>query len=141
MSKELILVAAIGAAVLMVVSKQAKASAPAMTAAQLQAKGFMYTPEQQRTANVNGDMWARLLGNGWEYLSSAQNADGSPAFLKNSFGQVTTTDGKPVNGGDPIAAFQQVAAGLPQGSFGTDYLGMISPFDSLLDGGGERLGW
>jgi hypothetical protein len=150
MSKEIILVAAIGAAVLLVIQKQAQArnaaSGPAlaaggMTAAQLQAAGLMYTPENRPTANVNGDMWTRLLGTGWQYLQNAQNADGSPAFLKNIFGQVTTTDGKPVSDRDPIAYYSPIVEGLNQDSYAPDYLGSISQFDFLLDGGGDRMGW
>jgi hypothetical protein len=136
--------------VLLVIQKQAQArnaaSGPAlaaggMTAAQLQAAGLMYTPENRPVANVNGDMWKRLLGEGWQYLKNSQNADGSPAFLKNIFGQVTTTDGKPVSERDPMAYYSPIVEGLNQDAQPTDYLGMISPFDSLLDGGRDLMGW
>jgi hypothetical protein len=74
-------------------------------------------------------------------MVTAQNPDGSPAFLmKNLFGQITTSDGKPIDGGDPIAAYGQVVAGLPTGG-ATDLLASISPFDSYIDGGSELLGW
>lgn len=145
MSKDLILMAAIGAAVLLVLSKQAQAagSAVAMTTAQKQAAGLLYTAPQTQSANVNGDMWTRLLGDGWRNLVGAQNTDGTAAFLKkNMFGQVTTGDGKPVGGEDPGAGYFNVLAGLPSDS-GQNYLASISPYDNFIDTSGipYDLGW
>jgi hypothetical protein len=138
MSKNLLLIAAIGGAVFLVLQKQAQAAG--MTVAQKQAAGFLNTPAQQKTVNVNGDMWARLLGDGWRNLTTAQNTDGTPTFVKNTFGQVTTSDGKPIDGGDPIAAWAAANVGLP--TSGTpDYLASISPYDSYIDGGSSLLGW
>jgi hypothetical protein len=153
-SKNILLIAAIGAAVFLVVSKQAQAAAagraPAgagggalLTTAQKAQMGLIYTAPQAQSANVNGDMWTRLLGDGWRQMVGAQNSDGSAAFLKRGlFGQVTTSDGKPVSGGgDPIANYiagESDNFGLP---LITDYLGSISPYDAYLDGGGELLGW
>jgi hypothetical protein len=148
-SKNIILLAAIGAAVLLVVRKQAQAASQAtggmdpgqrMTNAQLAAAGLLYSPAQTKMVNANGDMWTRLMGDGWRNLTSAQNPDGSAAFLKNMFGQVTTGDGKPVAGDDPIAAYMQTAAGLPVAT-GADLLASISPYDSYIDGGSDLLGW
>lgn len=135
MSKELILVAAIGAAVLLVVNKQAQAR----NAAPAQVQG--YVPAQRPVSGVPGDMWTRLLGEGWQYLKNAQNADGSPAFLKNVFGQVTTSDGKPVGGDDPLSYFSPIVESVNRESYPTDFLGMISPLDKYLDGGQDLLGW
>lgn len=144
MSKNLILVAAIGAAVLLVVSKQASAAkGPPMTTAQKQAAGLLYTAPQTQSVNVNGDMWTRLLGDGWRNLAGAQNADGTAAFLKRGmFGQVTTSDGKPVGGEDPGAGYFDVLAGLPSDS-GQNYLESISPYDRYIDTSGipSDLGW
>lgn len=117
MSKDIILFAAIGAAVLIVVKKQAVATATTygapMTEAQKIAAGLLPSKAQGITANVNGDMWARLMGEGWRNLIGAQNADGTKAFVTNSFGQVTTSDGKPIGSGDPIADFANVIGGVP----------------------------
>jgi hypothetical protein len=138
MSKNVLLLAAIGGAVFLVLQKQAQAAG--LTTAQKQQQGLLYTQKQNQSANVNGDMWARLLGSGWQSLVTAQNSDGSASFLKNSFGLVTTSDGKPVDGGDPIAAWMQANVGLP--TSGTpDLLASISPFDSYIDGGSSILGW
>jgi hypothetical protein len=138
MSKNILLLAAIGGAVVLVMQKQAQAAG--LTTAQKQQQGMLYTQQQQQSANVNGDMWARLLGDGWRNMVTAQNQDGSASFLKNMWGTVTTSDGKPVDAGDPIAAWMQANVGLP--TSGTpDLLASISPFDSYIDGGSELLGW
>ncbi|MGZ8301212.1 MAG: hypothetical protein ACXW2U_00760 [Telluria sp.] len=133
MSKQLILLLAVGAAVVMVVQKQAQArqvnNAPAlagggMTAAQLRASGAMYQPEPRPSVNINGDMWARLLGDGARSLFGA-----------------TTQDGRPTSGGDAIAAYTNDLIMLQPDTYGPDYLGSISPFDRYLDGGKDLLGW
>jgi hypothetical protein len=142
-SKNILLLAAIGGAVLLVLSKQSQAAAPPMTTAQKQAAGLLYTAPQTQSANMNGDMWTRLLGDGWRNLTAAQNSDGTAAFLKkNIFGQVTTGDGKPVSGGDPLAAYTQVLAGVPADD-GTNYLASVSPFSQYIDGGPTSavMGW
>jgi hypothetical protein len=132
MSKNILLVAALGAAVFLVLQKQAQAKGATTPAAP--AKGST-TPAQ---VNVNGDMWARLLGDGWRNLVGAQNSDGTAAFLKNTWGQITTSDGKPVYAGDPVAAWGTVAAGLPSSGGNVDYVGQMFP---NLDSGLESLGW
>lgn len=138
MSNNLILLAAIGGAVVLVLQKQAQAAGVA--AQPMPVQGLFYTPAQQQSANVNGDMWARLLGDGWRNLVSTQNSDGSPAFLKNDFGQVTTSDGKPVGGSDPMSAYVQSMTGLPT-SGGPDYIKAVSPFADYLNGSSDMLGW
>jgi hypothetical protein len=136
-STNLILLAAIGAAVLLVVKKQAQSAG--MTVAQKQQAGLLYTPQQQQSVNMNGDMWSRLLGGGWQNLVSTQYSDGSPAFLKNVWGQVTTSDGKPVDGGDPMAAYIAASTGLPA----TTHEGPTFPsaIDEYIPGGSALLGW
>jgi hypothetical protein len=136
MSKNILLLAAIGGAVLLVLQKQTLAAAAAKPQ-----QPQIYRPPNTQTVNMNGDMWTRLLGDGWRNLTNGQNADGSAAFIKNVWGNITTGDGKPVGGEDPIANYTQVAAGLPDGAYPADLLGTISPFDKYLDGGGELLGW
>lgn len=142
MSKNILLLGAIGAAVLMVLSKQSAAANTApMTTAQKQAAGLLYTAPQTQSANVNGDMWTRLLGDGWRNFASAQNADGSAAFLKNnSLGQVATSDGKPVGGDDPVAAFMQTMSGMPSDD-GSNYLASVSPYSQYIDPPSMVLGW
>ena len=138
MSKDILLLAAIGAAVVLVVSKQAKAAAPAglagglaLTNSQKAQMGLIYTPEQKQSVNVMGDLWTKLMGtDGWRTLSGAQNSDGSAAFLKRDmFGQVTTGDGKPVN--SPNQAFSDVVTDTMRQE---NYLGQLSPYD-------EYFGW
>lgn len=65
--------------------------------------------------NVNDDMWARLLGNGWKNIREAQNDDGTRAFLKkNAAGQIVTSDGKPVNTSDPVIDYLQTNLGFTE---------------------------
>jgi len=53
---------------------------------------------QPATVNLQGDVWQKLLGNGWSMLADATRADGGPEFLvRNWLGQTTTTDGKPIS--------------------------------------------
>jgi hypothetical protein len=145
MSKDIILFAAIGAAVLLVMKKQAVAAAVTqgapMTEAQKIAAGLLPTKAQNITANVNGDMWARLMGEGWRNLLGAQNADGTKAFVTNSFGQVTTSDGKPVGSGDPIADYANIIGGVPV-AMPTPYTDALFPISTStgFDDDGV-LGW
>jgi hypothetical protein len=85
MSKDAILLIAVAAGAFMVMkSKAATAAKPVAVA-------------PAPTKNVNDQLWTSLLGEGWKMLKSAQNSDGSPAFLmKNWLGQTVTSDGKPV---------------------------------------------
>lgn len=87
MSKDLLLIAAVAGAAVLMLNKAKAQVAPA---------GSRSAPTP--VTNVNNQLWASLLGGAWTSLTAAQNADGSPAFLKRNFlGQVTTTDGKPVS--------------------------------------------
>jgi hypothetical protein len=131
MSKDIILITAIAIAAVLVMGKQKQAAGAGMTAAQKAAAGLTYSAAQQQSANMNGDMWTRLLGDGWRTMVSAQNSDGSAAFLKNIFGQVTTSDGKPVASGDPVANYVDAVAGfMPSPT--TDYLSTLEPISSGL---------
>lgn len=54
--------------------------------------------QQPATMNMQGDVWQKLLGNGWQMLADATRSDGGPAFLmKNWLGQTVTSDGKPIS--------------------------------------------
>ena len=103
MSNNLLLAAVIGAAVFIVVKKQGQAAV-------LAKPGYIapgqVTAGMQQSANMNSDMWTRLLGSSWKAL-----ADNSPAVIKNVFGQSATGDGKPLSGGDPMALYMQLQAG------------------------------
>lgn len=129
MNKNLILLAAIGGAVLLVLQKQAQAAAATTTKT---------TSSAPKTVNVAGDMWTRLLGAGWLSLTGAQNPDGTQAFLMNNWGQVTTSDGKPVDGGDPIAAWTAANVSVPTSTGNVDYTASLFP---TLDDGLSGLGW
>jgi len=135
MSKNVLLFAAIGAAVLLVVNRSAKAaptgSGAAMTNADKQKYGLLYTPEQRQMANVNGDMWTRLLGDGWRNMVSAQNSDGTQKMIVNDWGQVTTTDGKPISTGDPVADYMN-ANGDNLTMPVKNYLGSVSTYDGYI---------
>jgi hypothetical protein len=119
MNKNALMITALVAAALIVMKKKAA------NAATLPASSSGSIAAGQPSRNVNSDMWARLLGDGWRTMVSAQNSDGTAAFLKkNFFGQVTTSDGVPVADGDP---------------YGTDYLSTplnpdyLSQTDALTD--------
>lgn len=45
--------------------------------------------------NTNSDMWVKLLGEGWKTLLSSET--GKSLFGKNSYGQLVTSDGKPIS--------------------------------------------
>lgn len=117
MSNNLLLAAVIGAAVFIVVKKQGQAAVlkqPAQTSPVI-------------TTNMNGDMWTRLLGKGFVSVAGSGTASG---IMKNLFGQLSTSDGKPIGGSDPLAGFIPVNVGAP--SNGVDYLGSTFPGTSIL---------
>jgi len=83
MSKDILLIGGAAAVVVLMLNKAKAQVAPA---------GSASAPILSN--NVQNQMWGSLLGQGWKALTSAQNADGSPAFLsKNWLGQITTSDG------------------------------------------------
>ncbi|MTV36283.1 hypothetical protein [Duganella radicis] len=141
MSNNVLLAVAIGAAVFLVVQKQAKASSvnPGGTVKVL-------TPQQvaagrQQSANVNADMWTRLLGKGFTDLAA-----GSAAIGKNVFGQLTSSDGKPINGGDPLSFYYQLQAGdavdLPSmGGYELPGAGSTMPVLDWDSGGSRGYDW
>lgn len=111
----LILVAAVAAVVML--NKAKAATAPA---------GSKSAPAAVN--NANGALWSALIGGGWKAIADAKNGDGSPAFLMtNPFGQIVTSDGKPV-GQEYSDLFPATVGGfmpvdLSMG--GTDYLSQI----------------
>ncbi|WP_373986995.1 hypothetical protein [Duganella sp. BuS-21] len=123
MSNNLLLAAAIGAALFLVVKKQAQAGAVAQGTAP---RSYVSPPQVK---NLNGDMWKSLLGQG--FVSAA--GSGTSGLIKNIFGQLSTSDGKPVGGADPRAGFIPVLTGNPLG--GQDYLSSLMPIT------GDLMGW
>jgi hypothetical protein len=99
-TSDLALLAAVGAAAYMLIAKSGAAGAVRPIAA-------------PPSMNVNSDMWTRILGGAWKQLEGTQTQGGSLSFLKKTFGgQVTTSDGKPIGSGDPIADWINVNTGL-----------------------------
>lgn len=119
MSKNIILIGGVAAIAVLMLNKARAQTAPAAS---------MSAPVPTR--NVQSELWGSLLGVGWKALTSAQNPDGSPAFLmKNWLGQTTTSDGKVVS--DEVAelfpatygGFMNVDLSAP--GTGVDYLGAL----------------
>lgn len=117
MSKDVILLAAVGLGVWFVMDQQKLARMAQRQAQQVQG-GYINPgniPAAGVKTSVNGDMWARLLGQGFTSL----------------VGGLRTSDGKPVSDGDPIANFyHQLQAG-----------DAFSMPDNVLGTGGDLLTW
>lgn len=81
----ILLAAVIGGAVLLVMSKQARAAQT----------GVVYKPvtgnPAQISTSVPSDMWTRLMGSAWTSLVGGGNAK--------------TTDGKPISANDPLGIY------------------------------------
>lgn len=119
MSKNLVVIALVGAAVVLMMQRKATAATPAPVSAVRPAT----TGKKAPSVNVNGDMWSRLMGGAWRLMADAQNPDGTQKFVTNLFGQPVTSDGKPIGGDDPIAAWMSMEG----------YSAPPSPGDNLLD--------
>ncbi|MYM67288.1 hypothetical protein GTP45_10645 [Pseudoduganella sp. FT55W] len=139
MSNNLLLAGLIGAAVFLVVRKQAKAATVQQPGAPVS-----FTAQQPRntnmpTANVNSDMWTRLLGAKWTDLAA-----GSAFIGRNIFGQATSSDGKPISSTD---FYYQLQAGdvvdLPENVIGGGSLpsGVDTLFDWGATSGDDGLSW
>jgi hypothetical protein len=83
----LILVAALGAVFLM--SRKAAAAKPT-TAPTAPIGGMVGT-------NVNNQLWTAVLGGAWKSLVTPEDQGSSNFLMRNSFGQVVSSDGKPVD--------------------------------------------
>lgn len=100
-SNELVMMAAVGVAAVVLLNRAKAATAPAGTKS-----------AAVPATSIRGDLWSAVLGGGWKAITDAQNADGSQAFLmKNFLGQVVTSDGKPV--GREYAEMFPATYGLP----------------------------
>jgi hypothetical protein len=95
MSNNLPLAGLIGAAVFFVVRKQAQAATVKQPGPAVSFRAPQPLNTNMPTANVNADMWTRLLGSTWGDLAA-----GSAFIGRNIFGQATSADGKPINSTD-----------------------------------------
>jgi hypothetical protein len=110
------------AAIVAVVVMKKKTAAPVAPAG----------PAGPIATNVNNQLWTSILGGAWKSLISP--SDSNDGFLmKNSVGQVVTSDGKPVNsvlpaisgamsGSDYSQGYESVSTGGPDG---TDWLAQM----------------
>ncbi len=87
MNKNLLMIAAVAVAAVMVLNRAAAQVAPA---------GSKSGPIP--ATNINNQLFTDILGGGWTSLRDAKNADGSQAFLmKNFLGQTVNSLGVPVS--------------------------------------------
>lgn len=84
-----VIVIAAGAALYLVMAQKRKAQLAAVASA-----------SNGGTKNVQNTLWGSLLGTAWTSLTKPSSSGGSAlaGLLQNTFGQTTTTDGKPVGG-------------------------------------------
>lgn len=123
MSKQIIVVAALGAVAFMVYQK---------TKAEVATRPVTQAPTDQPSVNVNGDMWAKILGSGaWKQLLGGTEANGAQAFvMRDWLGRPVTSDGVPVGSGDYLSDFVTYSTGLP--SLVDEYRGSAL-YDSVSD--------
>ena len=120
MNKNILMIAAVAVAAVMVLNKAAAQAAPAGTRVAAGSAPL-------RNTSVNDQLWTKLLGGGWTGLRDATNADGTAAFLKRNFlGQTVNSAGVPIS--EQIADITPTTYGrlidvdLGEGGDGTDYL-------------------
>lgn len=139
MSNNLLLAGLIGAAVFLVVRKQAKAGTVQNGGPLVSFNAQQPTNTNMPTANVNSDMWSRLLGTKWTDLAA-----GSAFIGRNIFGQAASSDGKPISNTD---FYYQLQAGdvvdLPENVIGGGSLpsGIDTLFDWGATSGGDGISW
>jgi phage-related tail fiber protein len=113
MSKDILLLAAVGAGVYLVLNKQAQARQVVQQGGQYLNPGNI--PSSGVKTSVNADMWARLMGNGFTSLVKG----------------LYTSDGKPVSGADAASTFyNQLQSG-----------DVMSLPDTVIGTGGDLLEW
>lgn len=142
MSNNALLAVAIGAAVFLVVQRQAQAGTTTAGGVKVVTPAQVNAGRQQ-SANVNADMWKRLLGSSWGDMAA-----GAAGIAKNAFGQATTSDGKPISTGDPLGFYYQLQAGdateLPGSLIEDTRLPGGNPVEGLLQwdtDGNEGYSW
>lgn len=116
MNKNILMIAAVAVAAVMVLNKAAAQAAPA---------GARSAPVNN--TSVNDQLWTKLLGGGWTGLRDATNADGTAAFLKRNFlGQTVNSAGVPISEQiqdmTPTTYGRLIEVDLGEGGDGTDYL-------------------
>lgn len=133
MSKQLVVLAAVGAVAFIVYQKQK--TAMAANGRPLAASA----PVPSR--NVNSDMWAAILGAGaWRNLIGGATNSGTQAFtVTDGYGRITTSDGVPVGSGDHLTDWVSANTGLPNEDYLDPYwnqnLGLSSGFDGQQTAG------
>lgn len=125
----LVVLAAVGVAGFVIYKKMSGAAAPT--------RPTTGTAAALPTRNVMGDMWSRILGGAWTQALGAAKATGGQAFvMRDQFGRVVTSDGKPVGSGDPLSDWMGVNLGLPSlidaNNRQSDFT-MSAPYDSVQD--------
>lgn len=106
----LILVAAIAAVIVM--SKKASAAPKPATTTGMPSTASGASPI---ASNLNNQLWSSLLGGAWNSMVGSSSGT-TPFLMRNEFGQVTTSDGKPIDTG--ISDISDIMSGWG----GTDYL-------------------
>lgn len=111
MNKDMLFLVAAVAAVLMMSKKASAAPRPA-SAATMPATAGGASPLAN---NLNNQLWSSLLGGGWKSLVGS-GSETSPFLMRNDYGQVVTSDGRPIDTG--ISDISDTMSGLG----GRDYL-------------------
>lgn len=85
--------------------------------------------------NMNGDMWGRLMGGAWSQLLNASTGSGPAFVMKDQFGRVVTSDGRPVGSGDYLTDYITMQTGLPAliDEYGGSDLTRPALYDSVND--------
>lgn len=114
-----------GAAALLLVmqKKRAAAAAPANS------------PAGSTATSVNNQMWQSILGGAWKSLT-APTATGSGAgfLMTNNWGQVVTSDGKPVDSSLPA-----ISSALSNGGYSGGYSGVSDDVSTAAPDGTDWL--
>lgn len=125
MSKQIIILGALGAVAFMVYqkTKTGGASRPVTQAA-----------TDLPSKNVLGDMWSKLLGTPtWKNMLGATEANGSQAFIMRDWlGRPVTSDGVPIGSGDYLYDSVTMLAGQDALPLIDEYRGM-GLYDSVQD--------
>lgn len=114
MNKDMLFLVAAVAAVLMMSKKAGAAPKPASTTA-MPATASGASPVAN---NLNNQLWSSLLGGGWKSLVDTGSGT-SPFLMRNEYGQVVTSDGKPIDTG--ISDISDIMSG----QLGPDYLSQM----------------
>jgi hypothetical protein len=117
-----------GAAVLLLVMKKKAAAATVPTTG------------TAVTSNVQNQMWQSILGPAWKaLLAPSSTGAGSGFLMTNNWGQVVTSDGKPVDSTLPA-----ISSALSNSDYSGGYTGVSDPVSTAAPDGTDwlsTLGW